>query len=88
MKFFIGTANIEEIRKANDMGVIAGVTTNPSLIAKEGRDYTTVLKEIAQIVDGPISGEVKATTEDAEGMIEEGRAIYALDPKHMVVKIR
>ena len=88
MKFFIGTANIEEIRKANDMGVIAGVTTNPSLIAKEGRDYATVLKEIAQIVDGPISGEVKATTEDAEGMIEEGRAIYALDPKHMVVKIR
>ena len=87
MKFFIDTANIEEIRKANDMGVIAGVTTNPSLIAKEGRDYATVLKEIAQIVDGPISGEVKATTEDAEGMIEEGRAIYALDPKHMVVKI-
>lgn len=69
------------------MGVIAGVTTNPSLIAKEGRDYATVLKEIAQIVDGPISGEVKATTEDAEGMIKEGRAIYALDPKHMVVKI-
>lgn len=61
MKFFIDTANIEEIRKANDMGVIAGVTTNPSLIAKEGRDYATVLKEIAQIVDGPISGEVKAT---------------------------
>ena len=52
------------------MGVIAGVTTNPSLIAKEGRDYAPVLKEIAQIVDGPISGEVKATTEDAEGMIE------------------
>ena len=69
------------------MGVIAGVTTNPSLIAKEGRDYATVLKEIAEIVDGPISGEVKATTEDAEGMIAEGRAIYALDPKHMVVKI-
>ncbi len=87
MKFFIDTANIEEIRKANDMGVIAGVTTNPSLIAKEGRDYATVLKEISTIVDGPISGEVKATTEDAEGMIEEGRAIYALDPDHMVVKI-
>lgn len=87
MKFFIDTANIEEIRKANDMGVIAGVTTNPSLIAKEGRDYATVLKEISAIVDGPISGEVKATTEDAAGMIEEGRAIYALDPAHMVVKI-
>ena len=87
MKFFIDTANVDEIRRANDMGVIAGVTTNPSLIAKEGRDYATVLKEIAEIVDGPISGEVKATTADAEGMIREGRAIYALDPKHMVVKI-
>ena len=87
MKFFIDTANVDEIRRANDMGVIAGVTTNPSLIAKEGRDYATVLKEIAEIVDGPISGEVKATTEDAEGMIREGREIYALDPKHMVVKI-
>lgn len=87
MKFFIDTANVDEIRAANDMGVIAGVTTNPSLIAKEGRDYATVLKEIAEIVDGPISGEVKATTEDAEGMIREGREIYALDPKHMVVKI-
>lgn len=87
MKFFIDTANVDEIRKANDMGVIAGVTTNPSLIAKEGRDYATVLKEISEIVDGPISGEVKATTEDAEGMIREGREIYALDPKHMVVKI-
>ena len=86
MKFFIDTANVEEIRAANDMGVIAGVTTNPSLIAKEGRDYAETLKEIASIVDGPISGEVKATT-DAAGMIEEGRAIYALDPKHMVVKI-
>ena len=87
MKFFIDTANVDEIRAANDMGVIAGVTTNPSLIAKEGRDYAETLAEIASIVDGPISGEVKATTTDAAGMIEEGRAIYALDPKHMVVKI-
>lgn len=87
MKFFIDTANVDEIRAANDMGVIAGVTTNPSLIAKEGRDYAQTLAEIASIVDGPISGEVKATTTDAAGMIEEGRAIYALDPKHMVVKI-
>ena len=87
MKFFIDTANVDEIRAANDMGVIAGVTTNPSLIAKEGRDYAETLAEIASIVDGPISGEVKATTTDASGMIEEGRAIYALDPKHMVVKI-
>lgn len=87
MKFFIDTANVDEIRKADEMGIIAGVTTNPSLIAKEGRDYAETLAEIATIVDGPISGEVKATTEDAAGMIEEGRAIYALDPKHMVVKI-
>ena len=87
MKFFVDTANVDEIRAANDMGVIAGVTTNPSLIAKEGRDYAQTLAEIASIVDGPISGEVKATTTDAKGMIEEGRAIYALDPRHMVVKI-
>lgn len=87
MKFYIDTANVDEIRRANDMGIIAGVTTNPSLIAKEGRDYAETLKEIATIVDGPISGEVKATTTDAEDMIAEGHAIYALDPKHMVVKI-
>ena len=61
MKFFIDTANVEDIRKANDMGVICGVTTNPSLIAKEGRDFKEVIKEITSIVDGPISGEVKAT---------------------------
>lgn len=87
MKFYIDTANVDEIRAANDMGIIAGVTTNPSLIAKEGRDYAETLKEIATIVDDPISGEVKATTKDAATMIEEGKAIYALDPKHMVVKI-
>lgn len=87
MRFFIDTANVDEIRKANDMGIIAGVTTNPSLIAKEGRDYAETLAEIASIVDGPISGEVKATTTDAETMVKEGREIYALDPKHMVVKI-
>ena len=86
MKFFIDTANVEEIRKANDMGVICGVTTNPSLIAKEGKDYVETLKEIASIVDGPISGEVKATTIDAEGMIKEGREIAAIHP-NMVVKI-
>ena len=87
MKFFIDTANVDEIRKANDMGVISGVTTNPSLIAKEHKDYAKTLAEIASIVDGPISGEVKATTTDAETMVKEGEAIYALDPKHMVVKI-
>lgn len=80
MKFFLDTANVDEIRKANEMGVIAGVTTNPSLIAKEGREYAETLKEIASIVDGPISGEVKATTEDAEGMIAEGRAIAPCTP--------
>lgn len=86
MKFFIDTANVEDIRKANDMGVICGVTTNPSLIAKEGRDFNEVIKEITSIVDGPISGEVKATTVDAEGMIREGREIAAIHP-NMVVKI-
>jgi transaldolase len=86
MKFFIDTANVEDIRKANDMGIICGVTTNPSLIAKEGRDFVKVIKEIASIVDGPISGEVKATTIDAEGMISEGREIAKIHP-NMVVKI-
>lgn len=86
MKFFIDTANVDEIREANDMGVICGVTTNPSLIAKEGRDYVETLKEICTIVDGPISGEVKATTTDAEGMIKEGREIAKIHP-NMVVKI-
>lgn len=86
MKFFIDTANVEDIKKANDMGVICGVTTNPSLIAKEGRDFKKVIAEIASIVDGPISGEVKATTEDAEGMIKEGREISKIHP-NMVVKI-
>ena len=87
MKFFIDTANVEEIRKANDMGIIAGVTTNPSLIAKEGRDYLETLREIASIVDGPISGEVRATTETAGDMVREGDEIFALDPGRMVVKI-
>ena len=86
MKFFIDTANVEDIKKANDMGVICGVTTNPSLIAKEGRDFKEVIKEITSIVDGPISGEVKATTVDAEGMIAEGREIAKIHP-NMVVKI-
>lgn len=86
MKFFIDTANVSDIIKANDMGVICGVTTNPSLIAKEGRDFEEVIKEITAIVDGPISGEVKATTVDAAGMIEEGRAIAKIHP-NMVVKI-
>lgn len=86
MKFFVDTAIVEDIRKANDMGVICGVTTNPSLIAKSGRNFEEVIKEITEIVDGPISGEVKATTQDAEGMIAEGREIAKIHP-NMVVKI-
>ncbi|MCR5802072.1 MAG: fructose-6-phosphate aldolase [Lachnospiraceae bacterium] len=86
MKFFIDTADVNEIREANEMGIICGVTTNPSLIAKSGRDFNEVIKEITSIVDGPISGEVKATTQDAEGMIKEGREIAKIH-KNMVVKI-
>lgn len=86
MRFFIDTANVDDIKKANDMGVICGVTTNPSLIAKEGRKFEDVIAEIASIVDGPISGEVKATTTDAEGMIREGCEIAKIHP-NMVVKI-
>ena len=86
MKFFIDTANVEDIKKANDMGVICGVTTNPSLIAKEGRVFEEVIAEIASIVDGPISGEVRATTTDAESMIREGREIAKIH-KNMGVKI-
>ena len=85
MKFFIDTAKVEEIKKANDMGVICGVTTNPSLIAKAGRAFEDVIAEIASIVDGPISGEVKATTTDAEGMIEEGRKIATVSYTHLDV---
>lgn len=84
MRFFLDTANIEHIKEANEMGVICGVTTNPSLVAKEGRDFNEVLKEITQIVDGPISGEV--ISEDSEGMIKEGRKIAAIH-KNMIVKI-
>nr|WP_242952653.1 fructose-6-phosphate aldolase [Clostridium beijerinckii] len=72
------------MKEANEMGVICGVTTNPSLIAKEGRDFNEVIKEITEIVDGPISGEV--VSEDAEGMIKEGREIAAIH-KNMIVKI-
>lgn len=86
MRFFIDTANVEDIKKANDMGIIDGVTTNPSLIAKEGRDFNEVIKEITSIVDGPVNGEVKATTEKAEDMIKEAREIAAIHP-NMVVKI-
>jgi transaldolase len=84
MRFFLDTANTEHIKEANEMGVICGVTTNPSLVAKEGRDFNEVIKEITEIVDAPISGEV--VSEDAEGMIREGREIAAIH-KNMIVKI-
>ena len=84
MRFFLDTANVDYIREVNEMGVICGVTTNPSLVAKEGRDFKEVIKEITGIVDGPISGEV--VSEDAEGMIKEGREIAKIH-KNMIVKI-
>lgn len=86
MKFFIDTANLDEIREVQQMGIICGVTTNPSLIAKEGRNFSEVIEEIASIIDGPISGEVKATTLDSAGMIQEGLEIAKINP-NMVVKI-
>ncbi len=86
MKLFIDTANVEEIRKANDMGVICGVTTNPSLVAKEGRDFVEVVKEITSIVDGPISAEVISL--DAEGMVREAlELVEKINCKNLVIKI-
>ena len=73
MKIFLDTANVEHIREANDWGIIDGVTTNPSLIAKEGRDFKEVVKEICSIVNGPISAEAVST--DAKGMVKEGREL-------------
>jgi len=84
MKFFIDTANIDEIREAHSMGMVDGVTTNPSLIAKEGRDFEDIIKEICQIVDGPISAEVIST--DTEGMIKEARHLAKIHD-NIVVKI-
>jgi transaldolase len=84
VKLFIDTANVSEIRKANDMGVICGVTTNPTLIAKEGRVFEDVVKEIASIVDGPISAEVISL--DSEGMIKEALGLTKIN-KNIVVKI-
>lgn len=84
MKFFLDTANIDEIKDANSMGMVDGVTTNPSLIAKEGRDFEEVIKEICEIVDGPISAEVIST--DSEGMLKEARHLAGLH-KNIVVKI-
>jgi transaldolase len=84
MQLFLDTANVEEIRKAYALGVISGVTTNPSLIAREGRDFAEVVREITTIVDGPISAE--AVSLDAEGMIAEAEELAAIHP-NIVVKI-
>ncbi len=84
MKFFIDTANVEEIKEASRMGMVDGVTTNPSLIAKEGRDFEEVIREICEIVDGPISAEVIAL--DTEGMLKEARHLAGIH-KNIVVKI-
>jgi len=84
MKFFIDTANIDEIKEAHSMGMVDGVTTNPSLIAKEGRDFKEIIKEICDIVDGPISAEVVST--DTDGMLEEARNLSKIHD-NIVVKI-
>ena len=84
MKFFLDTANIDEIKRINDLGLVDGVTTNPSLIAKEGKDFETVIKEIAAVVDGPVSAEVIAL--DYDGMINEAREV-AKWADNVVVKI-
>ncbi|MBE3575126.1 MAG: fructose-6-phosphate aldolase [Firmicutes bacterium] len=84
MRFFIDTANVEEIREAASWGILSGVTTNPSLIAKEGRDFREIIREIVQLVDGPISAEVVSL--DAEGMIREARSIATWSP-NITIKI-
>ena len=84
MRFFIDTANVEEIRQANELGVICGVTTNPSLIVKEGRDFIEVIKEIASIVDGPISAEVISLNH--EGMVKEAEKLCQIH-ENIVIKI-
>ncbi|MDH3267293.1 MAG: fructose-6-phosphate aldolase [Ignavibacteria bacterium] len=84
MKFFIDTANIEEIKEAATLGILDGVTTNPSLVSKEGKDFRKLLDEILKIVDGPVSAEVIST--DYEGMLKEGRDLAKIH-KNIVVKI-
>ncbi len=84
MKFFIDTANVEEIRRTNDLGLLDGVTTNPTLVSKEGREFKGLIKEICSIVDGPVNAEVVST--DAEGMINEARDLVKL-ADNIVVKI-
>jgi len=85
MKFFIDTADVAEIRAAHEMGLVDGVTTNPSLVAKSGRDFREVITEITSIVDGPISAEVIAL--DAPGMVREGQELAKINPKNIVIKV-
>lgn len=84
MKIFLDTANIDEIKEINSWGIIEGVTTNPSLIAKEGRVFEEVIDEISKIVDGPVSAEVVST--DAEGMVKEGRILSKIK-ENVIIKI-
>jgi len=84
MKFFIDTANIDEIKEAHSMGMVDGVTTNPSLIAKEGRDFETIIKEICQVIDGPISAEVISV--DTDGMVKEARELATIH-ENIVIKV-
>ena len=85
MKFFIDTADVREIAAASELGLVDGVTTNPSLVAKSGRDFHVVLREIIALVDGPISAEVVAT--DAAGMVSEGEVLAELAPDKIVIKL-
>ena len=85
MQLFIDTANIDEIREAATWGFVSGVTTNPSLIAREGRKQEDVIKEIASLIDGPISAEV--TANDYDGMIEQAKYLYAIKPENIVIKL-
>lgn len=85
MKFFIDTADIDQIKSAHEMGLVDGVTTNPSLVAKTGRKFTDVLKEIVALVDGPISAEVVAT--DTAGMLSEARELVQYHPTNIVIKV-
>lgn len=85
MKFFIDTADTDEIRAASELGLVDGVTTNPSLVAKTGRDFHSVLREIALLVDGPISAEVVAS--ESQAMVAEARTLHAIDPQRIVIKL-
>ncbi len=85
MDLFLDTANLKEIKEGSEWGFLKGVTTNPSLIAKEGRKQKDIISEIVKMVDGPISAEV--TANDSENRIKQGHELYKLDPKHIVIKL-